>query len=100
MAPSIYNPTMAEAAALPECAGGFPRPVIYDTTLRDGEQMPGVRFTSEQKLEIARLLDSAGVAVVPGSAFGDDSALRLSYATSWVRACLNMYSSSGNRLFS
>ena len=61
MAPSIYNPTMAEAAALPGCAGGFPRPVIYDTTLRDGEQMPGVRFTSEQKLEIARLLDSAGV---------------------------------------
>ncbi len=52
---------MAEAAALPGCAGGFPRPVIYDTTLRDGEQMPGVRFTSEQKLEIARLLDSAGV---------------------------------------
>ncbi|MBE9529320.1 MAG: pyridoxal phosphate-dependent aminotransferase [Proteobacteria bacterium] len=30
----------------------------------------------------AYLLDSAGVAVVPGSAFGDDSALRLSYATS------------------
>ncbi len=30
----------------------------------------------------AYLLDTAGVAVVPGSAFGDDNSLRLSYATS------------------
>jgi isopropylmalate/homocitrate/citramalate synthase len=30
---------------------------IYDSTLRDGEQMPGVSFTPDQKLEIARKLD-------------------------------------------
>ena len=30
---------------------------IYDTTLRDGEQTPGVKFTKEQKVEIARRLD-------------------------------------------
>ncbi len=28
--------------------------VIYDTTLRDGEQMPGVVFTKSQKLELAK----------------------------------------------
>jgi methanogen homocitrate synthase len=34
---------------------------IYDTTLRDGEQTPGGKFTKEQKMEIARRLDSIGV---------------------------------------
>lgn len=35
--------------------------VIYDSTLRDGEQMPGVHFTPEQKLAIAQKLDEVGV---------------------------------------
>ncbi len=35
--------------------------VIYDSTLRDGEQMPGVRFTPEQKVEIATRLSEIGV---------------------------------------
>ena len=34
---------------------------IYDTTLRDGEQTPGVKFTKEHKVQIARKLDSLGV---------------------------------------
>jgi len=34
---------------------------LYDTTLRDGEQTVGVVLDSQQKLEIARLLDELGV---------------------------------------
>ncbi|MEM3012343.1 MAG: 2-isopropylmalate synthase [Candidatus Hadarchaeales archaeon] len=34
---------------------------IFDTTLRDGEQTPGVSLTPEQKVRIARQLDKLGV---------------------------------------
>ncbi|WP_280537779.1 2-isopropylmalate synthase [Halopenitus sp. POP-27] len=37
---------------------------LLDTTLRDGEQMPGVSLTPERKLEIARELDATGVHVI------------------------------------
>jgi isopropylmalate/homocitrate/citramalate synthase len=50
---SPYN--AASRVKLPE------KIVIYDSTLRDGEQMPGVHFTIEQKLVIARKLADAGV---------------------------------------
>ena len=35
--------------------------VIYDSTLRDGEQTPGIAFSPEQKLAIARRLDEMRV---------------------------------------
>jgi isopropylmalate/homocitrate/citramalate synthase len=46
---------VASKVSLPE------KIVIYDSTLRDGEQMPGVHFTPEQKVAIATKLDEVGV---------------------------------------
>jgi 2-isopropylmalate synthase len=40
------------------------RVIIFDTTLRDGEQSPGASMTHEEKLEIASLLDEMGVDVI------------------------------------
>ena len=48
---------------------------IFDTTLRDGEQVPGCKLNTEQKLVIARQLDSLGVDIIeagfPVSSPGD-----------------------------
>jgi 2-isopropylmalate synthase len=37
---------------------------VFDTTLRDGEQTPGISFTTEQKRTIARQLDKLGVDII------------------------------------
>jgi 2-isopropylmalate synthase len=38
--------------------------IIFDTTLRDGEQSPGASMTKEEKLRIARQLEKLGVDVI------------------------------------
>jgi 2-isopropylmalate synthase len=38
--------------------------LIFDTTLRDGEQSPGATMTHDEKLEIAEMLDEMGVDVI------------------------------------
>ncbi len=54
--------------------------IILDTTLRDGEQMPGVSLNLSEKLEIARQLDRLGVDVIeagfPAASPGDFESVR------------------------
>lgn len=54
---------------------------FFDTTLRDGEQTPGVRFSVEQKVQIAQALELAGVDTIeagfPASSPGDAEAVRM-----------------------
>ncbi len=54
---------------------------IFDTTLRDGEQTPGVSLTVEDKLTIARQLDKLGVdtieAGMPITSRGEKEAVKL-----------------------
>ncbi|MFO1139587.1 MAG: 2-isopropylmalate synthase [Paracoccus sp. (in: a-proteobacteria)] len=40
------------------------RVLIFDTTLRDGEQSPGATMTHAEKLEIAQMLDEMGVDII------------------------------------
>lgn len=48
-----------------ELAGTPPLDIeVCDVTLRDGEQMPGVVFRLDEKLEIARRLDEIGIEVI------------------------------------
>ena len=38
--------------------------LIFDTTLRDGEQSPGVALTTSDKVEIAHQLERLGVDII------------------------------------
>jgi len=56
------------------------RVMIFDTTLRDGEQSPGATMSHNEKLEIASLLDEMGVDIIeagfPIASDGDFEAVR------------------------
>ncbi len=56
------------------------RVLIFDTTLRDGEQSPGATMTLDEKIEIAALLDDMGVDIIeagfPIASDGDFEAVR------------------------
>src|SRR5262245_20533742 len=55
-------------------------PIIFDTTMRDGEQSPGASMTRDEKLRIARALERMRVDVIeagfPASSNGDFEAVR------------------------
>jgi len=56
------------------------RVIIFDTTLRDGEQSPGATLNTSEKIEIARQLARLGVDIIeagfPASSPGDLDAVR------------------------
>ncbi|MBA3643221.1 MAG: 2-isopropylmalate synthase [Chloroflexia bacterium] len=60
--------------------GGENRIIIFDTTLRDGEQSPGATLTSDEKLDVADALVLLGVDVIeagfPAASPGDFEAVR------------------------
>lgn len=56
------------------------RLIIFDTTLRDGEQSPGASMTKEEKIRIARQLEKMGVDIIeagfPAASNGDFEAVK------------------------
>jgi len=65
---------------------------IFDTTLRDGEQVPGCQLTTPEKIEIAKDLEKLGVDIIeagfPVSSPGDfQSVVALSQAVNDVIIC-------------
>src|SRR5881394_2919984 len=56
------------------------RLIIFDTTMRDGEQSPGASMTRDEKLRIARALERMRVDVIeagfPASSNGDFEAVQ------------------------
>ena len=40
------------------------RIIIFDTTLRDGEQSPGASMNLDEKLRIAQILEAMGVDII------------------------------------
>ncbi|HZH73968.1 MAG TPA: 2-isopropylmalate synthase [Mariniphaga sp.] len=65
---------------------------IFDTTLRDGEQVPGCQLNTVEKIEVAKALQELGVDIIeagfPISSPGDfDSVVAISKAVSWPTIC-------------
>lgn len=52
--------------AAPDCNATRTRDniIIFDTTMRDGEQSPGASMSHEEKLELAKILEEMGVDVI------------------------------------
>ena len=65
---------------------------IFDTTLRDGEQVPGCQLNTIEKIQVAKQLEALGVDVIeagfPISSPGDfNSVVEISKAVTWPTIC-------------
>ena len=60
----IQEGTAPENGVSSEVGVDLEQVVIFDTTMRDGEQSPGASMTLDEKLEIALLLEDMGVDVI------------------------------------
>ena len=68
------------------------RVYIFDTTLRDGEQVPGCQLNTIEKIQVAKALEELGVDVIeagfPISSPGDfNSVVEISKAVTWPVIC-------------
>lgn len=68
------------------------RVYVFDTTLRDGEQVPGCQLNTVEKIQVAKALESLGVDVIeagfPVSSPGDfNSVVEISKAVTWPVIC-------------
>lgn len=68
------------------------RLIIFDTTLRDGEQVPGCQLNTVEKIQVAKALEQLGVDVIesgfPISSPGDfNSVVEISKAVTWPTIC-------------
>jgi len=79
--PAVGPESLGDALHEGRTAEGAPNDqlIIFDTTLRDGEQSPGAAMNIDQKLQIAQQLERLGVDVIeagfPASSPGDFSAV-------------------------
>ncbi|HWK48210.1 MAG TPA: 2-isopropylmalate synthase [Stellaceae bacterium] len=82
MSTSNSHPAVASAAPEPIASAlrNDNRVMIFDTTLRDGEQSPGASMNLEEKIKIALVLEEMGVDVIeagfPIASNGDFEAVR------------------------
>ena len=65
---------------------------IFDTTLRDGEQVPGCQLNTVEKIQVAKALEQLGVDIIeagfPVSSPGDfNSVIEISKAVTWPTIC-------------
>src|SRR3712207_87279 len=65
---------------------------VFDTTLRDGEQVPGCQLNTVEKIQVAKALELLGVDVIeagfPISSPGDfNSVIEISKAVTWPTIC-------------
>lgn len=65
---------------------------IFDTTLRDGEQVPGCQLNTVEKIQVAKALEILGVDIIeagfPVSSPGDfNSVIEISKAVTWPTIC-------------
>ena len=65
---------------------------IFDTTLRDGEQVPGCQLNTVEKIQVAKALETLGVDIIeagfPVSSPGDfESVVEISKAVTWPTIC-------------
>src|SRR5580693_6799269 len=79
MSDQIQSPE-ASAQAMTASSSSKDRVIIFDTTMRDGEQAPGASMSLDEKLELAKIMEEMRVDVIeagfPIASNGDFESVR------------------------